>query len=53
MDYNPLSFTYAFKEPDNKTPTNTGEQKDAQEFLTFLFDRLERALMPTPRKYLL
>lgn len=34
-------------------PTNTGEQKDAQEFLNLLFDRLERALAPTSRKYLL
>lgn len=25
MDYNPLSFTFSFKEFDNKTPTNTGE----------------------------
>jgi ubiquitin carboxyl-terminal hydrolase 34 len=34
-------------------PTNVGEQKDAQEFLNVLFDRLENALKPTSRKYLL
>ena len=50
-EYNPLSFCFAFKEFDG-TPTNTSEQKDASEFLTILFDRLENALKPTPRKYL-
>ena len=34
-------------------PTNVAEQKDAQEFLNVLFDRLDNALKPTPRKYLL
>ena len=34
-------------------PTNISEQKDAQEFLNILFDRLENALKPTSRKYLL
>ena len=33
-------------------PTNTAEQKDAQEFLNVLFDRCENALKPTSRKYL-
>jgi len=51
-DYNPLGFTFAFKEFDGM-PTNVSEQKDAQEFLNVLFDRLETALKPTPRKYLL
>lgn len=52
MDYNPFGFCFAFKEFDG-SPTNTGEQKDAQEFLNLLFDRLETALKPTSRKYLL
>jgi ubiquitin carboxyl-terminal hydrolase 34 len=34
-------------------PTNTSEQKDAQEFLNILFDRIDEALKPTTRKYLL
>ena len=51
-DYNPLGFCFSFKEFDG-TPTNTSEQKDAQEFLNVFFDRLEEALKPTPRKYLL
>ena len=40
------------KEMDGQ-PTNTIEQKDANEFLNVLFDRLENALKPTPRKYLI
>jgi ubiquitin carboxyl-terminal hydrolase 34 len=52
MDYNPYGFCFAFKEFDG-SPTNTAEQKDAQEFLNLLFDRLETALKPTSRKYLL
>lgn len=52
FDYNPLGFTFSFKEMDGQ-PTNIAEQKDAQEFLTVMFDRLERALAPTSRKYLL
>lgn len=51
-DYNPIGFTFSFKEFDG-TPTNISEQKDAQEFLNVLFDRVENALKPTPRKYLL
>ena len=51
-DYNPVGFTFSFKEFDGG-PTNISEQKDAQEFLNVLFDRLENALKPTPRKYLL
>jgi len=52
VDYNPVSFCFAFKEFDG-TPTNTAEQKDAQEFLNVLFDRVENVLKPTPQKYLL
>lgn len=52
VDYNPVSFCFAFKEFDG-TPTNTAEQKDAQEFLNVLFDRVEEKLKPTPQKYLL
>lgn len=51
-DYNPVGFTFSFKEFDG-TPTNVAEQKDAQEFLNVLFDRLDNALKPTPKKYLL
>jgi len=51
-DYNPVGFCFSFKEFDG-TPTNTSEQKDAQEFLNVFFDRLEEAIKPTPRKYLL
>ena len=50
--YNPMEFCFAFKEYDG-SPTNTGEQKDAQEFLNVLFDRIENQLKPTDRKYLL
>lgn len=52
MEFNPFGFCFAFKEFDGN-PTNTAEQKDAQEFLNLLFDRLETALKPTTRKYLL
>lgn len=51
-DFNPFGFCFAFKEFDGG-PTNIAEQKDAQEFLNLLFDRLETALKPTSRKYLL
>jgi len=50
-EYNPMHFCFAFKEFDGQ-PTNTAEQKDAQEFLNLLFDRLENALKPTSRKHL-
>ena len=50
-DYNPKGFCFAFKEFDGQ-PTNTGEQKDAQEFLNVIMDRLENALKPTSRKHL-
>ena len=50
--YNPVEFCFAFKEFDG-TPTKISEQKDAQEFLSILFDRTEFALKNTPRKYLL
>lgn len=51
-DYNPAGFCLSFKEDGNR-PTNISEQKDAQEFLNQLFDRVENVLKPTPRKYLL
>jgi ubiquitin carboxyl-terminal hydrolase 34 len=50
--YIPWEFCFAFKEFDG-SPTNTGEQKDAQEFLNLIFDRIETALKGTSRKYLL
>ena len=45
-DYNPWEFCFAFKEFDG-SPTNTVEQKDAQEFLNLAFDRIENALKGT------
>lgn len=51
-DYNPWEFCFAFKELDGG-PTNTGVQKDADEFLKLVFDRLEEALKGTPREHLL
>ena len=51
-DFNPWEFCFAFKEFDGG-PTNIGEQKDAQEFLNLLFDRIENGLKETPRKLLL
>ena len=52
-EYNPIGWTFAFKEADGKSPTNISEQKDAQSFLLQLFDRVEDALKNTSRKYLL
>jgi uncharacterized UBP type Zn finger protein len=51
-EYNPTEFCFSYKEFDGK-PCDTSEQKDAQEFLNVLFDRLETHLKPTKRKYLL
>jgi ubiquitin carboxyl-terminal hydrolase 34 len=51
-DYNPFEFCFAFKDFEGN-PTNTGEQKDAQEFLNMAFDRIENMLRHTSRKYLL
>ena len=50
-DFNPMAFCFSFKEFDG-SPTNTAEQKDAQEFLNVIFDRIENALKPTSRKHL-
>lgn len=52
QDYNPMEFCFAFKDLDGN-PTNTAEQKDAQEFLNLAFDRIENMLRETSRKYLL
>ena len=49
--YDPSSWCFAFKDFDGE-PTPIMEQKDSQEFLNMLFDRVETALMKTPRKYL-
>lgn len=49
-DYLPKGYCFAFK--DDGQPTNTAEQKDAQEYLTSVFDRLEFGLKNTSRKYL-
>ncbi len=50
-EYNPMRFTFSFKERDGK-PINTGIQKDATEFLNDLFDKLEKSLKDTPYKNL-
>lgn len=50
--FTPSEFCFAFKDLDGN-PTNTGEQKDAQEFLNLAFERIENLLKPTSRKYLL
>lgn len=41
--YNPKPFCFSFKSYDGQ-PTNVREQKDAQEFLNLVFDRLENSL---------
>ena len=51
-DFNPSDFCFAFKEPEGG-PTNTSVQKDADEFLKLVFDRLEDALRGTPREQIL
>ena len=51
-DYLPKGYCFAFKDFDGQ-PTNTAEQKDAQEYLTAVFDRLEAGLAKTSRKYLI
>ena len=52
QDYNPREFCYSFKDFDGR-PINTREQKDTQEFLNVVFDRLEFSMKNTPQKYLL
>ena len=42
-DYLPKGFCFSFKDFDGQ-PTNTAEQKDAQEYLNILFDRIEESL---------
>mmetsp|Transcript_33660 Transcript_33660/g.51962 ORF Transcript_33660/g.51962 Transcript_33660/m.51962 type:complete len:205 (+) Transcript_33660:5767-6381(+) len=51
-DYNPWEFCFSFKDFDG-SPTNIGEQKDTQEFLNMLLDRVEQGLKHTSRKHLL
>ena len=46
-----VAFCHAFKEFDGK-PTDHTVQKDSQEFLNMFIDRLNDALKPTSRKYL-
>lgn len=52
-EFVPADFCFSFKDHDGRTPTNTGEQKDADEYLKLLFDRLEAAVKGTPRELLL
>lgn len=42
----PTEFCFSFKQYDGK-PTNTGEQRDAQEFLNEFFDKLDGRLKDT------
>jgi len=51
-DVNTANFCYSYKERDGK-PTNVNIQHDAHEFLTTLFDRLERTLKDTSYNLLL
>lgn len=43
---NPKAFCFTFKDFDGN-PTIIGEQKDSNEFMNILFDRLENQLKPT------
>jgi ubiquitin carboxyl-terminal hydrolase 34 len=52
QDYNPREFCFSYKDFDSM-PTNVREQKDTQEFLNVVFDRLEFSIKATPQKYLL
>jgi ubiquitin carboxyl-terminal hydrolase 34 len=47
QDYNPREFCFSFKDFDGR-PINTREQKDTQEFLNVVFDRLEFSMKNTP-----
>jgi len=49
---NPKNFCFSFKALGGE-PTNVREQKDAQEYLNVLFDRLESLLKGTSQKYLI
>ena len=51
QEYSPVDFCFSFKEPGGN-PTNVRVQQDAQEFINFGFDRLEKLLKDTPQKYL-
>lgn len=51
-DYQAKGFHFAFKDFDGQ-PTNVCEQKDAQEFIGILMDRLEEGLKKTKRKHLI
>ena len=48
--YDPTSFCFSYKAYGE--PTNVREQKDANEYLLTLFDRLENQLKDTSQKYL-
>ena len=50
--YDPAPFCYAFKDIDNR-PTDITVQKDSQEFLMTLFDRIDTKLTGTPWEKLL
>jgi len=46
-DFNMKGFCFSFKDY-NQLPVNTGVQKDAQEFLNQIFEKLEQGLKMTP-----
>ena len=47
----PTDFVFSFKQWDG-SPTNPGEQRDAQEFLNEFFDKLEDRIKDSSQKYL-
>jgi ubiquitin carboxyl-terminal hydrolase 34 len=51
-DFLAKGFHFSFKDFDGQ-PTNVIEQKDAQEFIGILMDRLEEGLKKTKRKHLI
>ena len=48
-DFDTTGFCYSFKDFQGM-PVNTGVQKDAQEFLNQIFEKLESGLKMTPFK---
>ena len=52
QDHNPIGFCRAYKDMDGN-PINVNVQQDAQEFLNFLFDKIERGIKNTPQEKML
>ena len=51
-DYNPSEFCFSYKDYSG-LPVNVGIQQDTKEFLDVFFDKIERALKPTPLRNIL